>query len=102
MVSLGELVRTAESALRPLAPFDAARTISGVHVSELGDPGRYLEGGELLLTTGIPLHGQSAAAYVDRLAEHGIGAIGIGLGEGWDDAPVELVERCAVAGIPVF
>ena len=102
MVSLGELVRSAESSLRPLAPFDAARTISGVHVSELGDPGRYLEGGELLLTTGIPLHGQSAAAYVDRLAEHGIGAIGIGLGEGWDDAPAELVERCGAAGIPVF
>ncbi|MDF2507372.1 MAG: hypothetical protein K0Q52_1231, partial [Microbacterium sp.] len=102
MVSLGELVRTAGSSLRPLAPFDAARTITGVHVSELDDPGRYLEGGELLLTTGIPLHGRPVDSYVDRLGAQGIGAIGIGLGEGWDDAPATLVERCRAVGIPVF
>lgn len=102
MVSLGELVRTAGASLRPLGPFDAARSLSGVHVSELDDPGRYLEGGELLLTTGIPLHGRSAATYVDRLAAHGVGAIGIGLGEGWDDAPSDLVDCCGRAGIPLF
>lgn len=102
MVSLGELVRTAGTSLRPLAPFDAATTITGVHVSELDDPGRYLEGGELLLTTGIPLHGRPVDTYVDRLEAQGIGAIGIGLGEGWDDAPAVLVERCRRLGIPVF
>lgn len=102
MVSLGELVRTAGTSLRPLAPFDAARTITGVHVSELDDPGRYLEGGELLLTTGIPLHGRPVDMYVDRLEAQGIGAIGIGLGEGWDDAPAALVERCRTVGVPVF
>lgn len=102
MVSLGELVRMAGTSLRPLAPFDAARTITGVHVSELDDPGRYLEGGELLLTTGIPLHGKPADTYVDRLEAQGVGAIGIGLGEGWDDAPTALVERCHAVGIPVF
>ncbi|GGM43452.1 PucR family transcriptional regulator [Microbacterium saperdae] len=102
MVSLGELVSLAGSSLRPLAPFDAARGISGVHVSELEDPGRYLDGGELLLTTGIPLRAAAAGAYVDRLAAQGIGAIGIGLGEGWEQAPPALVERCRSAGIPVF
>ncbi|MFJ2550783.1 PucR family transcriptional regulator ligand-binding domain-containing protein [Microbacterium sp. NPDC087591] len=102
MVSLGELVSLAGSSLRPLAPFDAARTITGVHVSELEDPGRYLDGGELLLTTGIPLRAATADAYVDRLAAQGIGAIGIGLGEGWEHAPPALVERCRSAGIPVF
>lgn len=102
MVSLGDIVRTANAALRPLLPFDAARTITGVHVSELDDPGRYLDGGELLLTTGIPLRGRSIDAYVDRLAAQDVGAIGIGLGEGWDDPPPALVERCRTAGIPVF
>lgn len=102
MVSLGELVSLAGSSLRPLAPFDAARAITGVHVSELEDPGRYLEGGELLLTTGIPLHAATADGYVDRLATQGIGAIGIGLGEGWEHAPPALVERCRSAGIPLF
>jgi hypothetical protein len=102
MVSLGELVSLAGSSLRPLAPFDAARAITGVHVSELEDPGRYLDGGEILLTTGIPLRAATADAYVDRLAAQGIGAIGIGLGEGWEHAPPALVERCRSAGIPVF
>lgn len=102
MVSLGELVSLAGSSLRPLAPFDAARAITGVHVSELEDPGRYLDGGELLLTTGIPLRDAAADAYVDRLAAQGIGAIGIGLGEGWEQAPISLVDRCRAAGIPVF
>lgn len=102
MVSLGELVALAGSSLRPLAPFDAARSITGVHVSELDDPGRYLEGGELLLTTGIPLRATAADAYVDRLAAQDIGAIGIGLGEGWEHAPRAVVDRCRAAGIPVF
>ncbi len=102
MVSLGELSLASSAALRPLVPFDAARRITGVHVSELADPGRYLEGGELLLTTGIPLHAESAGRYVDRLAEHDIGAIGIGLGEGWEHAPSALVERCRATGIPIF
>lgn len=102
MVSLGELALASGASLRPLAPFDAARSITGVHVSELDDPGRYLDGGELLLTTGIPLHAHSADLYVDRLAEQGIGAIGIGLGEGWEHAPSALVERCRATGIPIF
>ncbi|KQR39095.1 PucR family transcriptional regulator [Microbacterium sp. Leaf159] len=102
MVSLGELALASGPSLRPLAPFDAARSITGVHVSELDDPGRYLDGGELLLTTGIPLHSHSAEAYVDRLADQGIGAIGIGLGEGWEHAPHALVERCRATGIPIF
>ncbi|MCI1017524.1 PucR family transcriptional regulator [Microbacterium sp. C5A9] len=102
MVSLGELALASGASLRPLAPFDAARSITGVHVSELDDPGRYLDGGELLLTTGIPLHADSADLYVDRLAEQGIGAIGIGLGEGWEHAPPALVERCRATGIPIF
>lgn len=102
MVSLGELALASGASLRPLAPFDAARAITGVHVSELDDPGRYLDGGELLLTTGIPLHAHSADLYVARLAEQGIGAIGIGLGEGWEHAPSALVERCRATGIPIF
>lgn len=103
MVSLGEIVRSAGASLRPLIPFDPAREISGVHVSELADPGRYLDGGELLLTTGIPLTGHAEdAGYVARIASHGAGALGIGLGEGWDDVPSGLAEHCRQAGIPLF
>ncbi|MDQ0644705.1 PucR family transcriptional regulator [Microbacterium murale] len=103
MTSLGDLVRTAGSSLHPLMPFDAAREISGVHVSELGDPGRYLDGGELLLTTGIPLTGRAEDAdYVARIADQGVGALGVGLGEGWDAAPPGLLEHCRNAAVPLF
>ena len=56
--------------------------LSGVHVSELEDPRAYLEGGELLLTTGIPLGGTADAVddYVRRLAAKGVAALGLGSG----------------------
>lgn len=101
-MSLGEIAAAAGSSLRPLLPFDAAATVTGVHVSELEDPGRYLEGGELLLTTGIPLHGHSAVDYVHRLAARDVGGIGIGLGEGWDSPPADLVTACRDVGVPLF
>ncbi|MGK3954336.1 PucR family transcriptional regulator ligand-binding domain-containing protein [Microbacterium sp. I2] len=103
MTTLGELVETAGPALVAVGPFDPARQITGVHVSELADPGRYLDGGELLLTTGIRLTGrEDDDAYVARLAEQRVGALGLGLGEGWDAVPPGFAERCANAGVPFF
>lgn len=103
MTSLADLLRVAGAALRPAARFDAGRTITGVHVSELAEPARYLDGGELLLTTGIPLTGgASDADYVERLAEGGVGALGLGLGEGWDAPPSGFVETCLAHDLPLL
>ena len=75
-----------------------------MHVSELPDPGRYLDGGELLLTTGIALTGRRRDAdYVGRLAAQGVGGrLGLGLGEGWDGPPPGFVHACATNGVPLF
>ncbi len=75
-----------------------------MHVSELEDPTTYLEGGELLLTTGIPLGGTQATieAYVERLAARGVAALGLGLGEGLDIVPPELVQACAAGKLELF
>ncbi|MCP2635180.1 PucR family transcriptional regulator [Microbacterium sp. HD4P20] len=103
MTTLGELTEAAGPALLAVGPFDPARQITGVHVSELADPGRYLDGGELLLTTGIRLTGRDDDdAYVARLAEQRLGALGLGLGEGWDAVPPGFAERCTNAGVPLF
>ena len=102
MISLTQLGEKMGNALRPINGFPAVRVeLTGVHISELDDPTPYLEGGELLLTTGIPLTGEREPVrdYVGRLASRGVVALGLGLGAGTDDVPAELEEACADAGL---
>ena len=105
MVSLTELSSTLGPHLasvpgRRLTP----RQLTGVHVSELEDPTPYLEGGELLLTTGMPLGGTAAATgeYVARLRDKGIPALGIGLGPWLEQVPEYLTSACSEAGIDLL
>jgi purine catabolism regulator len=78
--------------------------VSGVHVSELTDPTPYLQGGELLLTTGMGLtgHQAQARAYAARLSRHGVAGLGLGLGPIHDDVPAALVRACEAAGLLLF
>src|SRR5579872_2762642 len=57
------------------------RRIEWTHVSELEDPGPWLEGGEMLIVNGfgIPESGAGQARYVTRLAEHRVVALAVGL-----------------------
>ncbi len=102
MISLAQLHHQLGRDLRPAAGNTVARRkISGVHISELEDPTPYLEGGELLLTTGIPLVGPAARvpAYVQRLVDRGVAALGLGLGAGVDEVPPVLLDACKAAGL---
>ncbi|MBD8043923.1 PucR family transcriptional regulator [Arthrobacter sp. Sa2BUA2] len=102
MVSLPELSMTLGPSLVPVGLRRLpSRQLTGVHVSELEDPTPYLEGGELLLTTGMPLGGSplAAAGYVARLRAKGIHALGIGLGPWLEQVPAQLVQACDEAGI---
>ena len=78
--------------------------VSGVHVSELTDPTPYLQGGELLLTTGMGLTGHEAQArsYAARLARHGVAGLGLGLGPIHDAVPPSLLRACEAAGLVLF
>ena len=102
MVSLSELCAVLGAHLAPVngRPLPA-RELTGVHVSELADPTPYLDGGELLLTTGMPLGGSPAATrqYVARLRARGVQALGIGLGPWLDDVPEYLSDACDEAQI---
>ncbi|BBB00511.1 putative regulatory protein [Actinacidiphila reveromycinica] len=76
-----------------------------VHTSELEDPAPYLEGGELLLTTGLKLDTAdtgAVAAYVRRLAAAGVVGLGFGVGVGHDEVPRALVEAAQEAGLPLL
>jgi purine catabolism regulator len=81
-----------------------ANEVDWLHVSELADPTQFLEGGELLLTTGLGV-GELATtqrAYVRRLAKHGLAGLGFGLGFGFADVPAALVEEADRLDFPVL
>ena len=98
MVTLEQLCERLGGDLRPTVTGAIGRQqLTGVHISELADPTPYLEGGELLLTTGIPLRGGPVAirAYVHRLKHKGVAALALGLGAGTDRVDPQLVSACA-------
>ena len=75
--------------------------IRWVATSELADPTPYLQGGELVLTTGMHLPHAAAAVrgYVDRLAGAGAVALGLGVEVVHDRTPARLVNAAKAAGI---
>jgi DNA-binding PucR family transcriptional regulator len=81
-----------------------SREVSWLHVSELDDPTQWLEGGELLLTTGLGV-GELATrqrAYVRRLSEHGLAGLGFGVGFTFAEVPGALAEEADKLGFPVL
>jgi PucR family transcriptional regulator, purine catabolism regulatory protein len=75
-----------------------------VHVSELADPTPFLEGGELLLTTGLALvqEGTDVADYVRRLAEAGVVGLGLGTGLSHPQVPPDLVAAAEDHGLALL
>jgi PucR family transcriptional regulator, purine catabolism regulatory protein len=74
-----------------------------VHISELPDPTPWLSGGELLLTTGIQLDGETRQREFVRLLA-GRHLAGLGFGTGFDHAevPAAMVDEARTLGFPVF
>lgn len=75
-----------------------------IHVSELRDPTPWLEGGELLLTTGLGV-GDSPArqvAYVRRLAAAGLAGLGFGVGFDFECVPRAMAAAADRLGFPVL
>lgn len=80
----------------PVLAGDVSRPVGWVHGTELVDPTPFLEGGELLLTTGLRPLGDE---YVERLVRAGVVGLGFGTGLGHDVVPPALVEAAAGAGL---
>ncbi|MEV4149609.1 PucR family transcriptional regulator [Amycolatopsis sp. NPDC049691] len=78
------------------------RPIGWVHPTELTDPQAFLEGGELLLTTGLALDEESSPAYVRRLVDAGVAGLGFGVGLSHESVPRALVTTAAEVGLPVL
>lgn len=103
-----ELVEESGPGLTLLAgPEGADREFETVTVTDLPDPGRYLRGGELVLSGLMWLAGSrgSAAArcevFVGAVARHGCAALAAG--DTTDDPPApELVAACSRLGVPLL
>jgi purine catabolism regulator len=78
--------------------------ISWVHVSELSDPTPWLEGGELLITTGLGVGELTRPQrdYVHRLADHGLAGLAFGVGFGWAEPPDALVREAERLDFPIL
>lgn len=79
------------------------RPVRWVHITELTDPASFLKGGELVLTTGMPLPEEPAGVrrYVDELADIGAAALVIELVRRYHRPPDALVHACQVRGLPL-
>ncbi len=101
MVDVAQLLAQPELALeaRHLPKPDAE--VRWVATSELVDPAPFLEGGELLLTTGLATKGWRSQwhGYVGRLAEAGVVALALGVGLTHDRVPVGLRRACQAHGL---
>ena len=81
---------------------DLDRPVRWVAVSELEDPSPYLEGGELLLTTGLRLTAENAREYVERLVAVGVTGLGLGVGLTHAAIPEPLLAAAQEFGLPVL
>src|ERR1044072_2511653 len=96
--SLRTVVR--RTGLRPLAgTLDSV--VRWVAVSELEDPTPYLEGDELLLTTGMRLEGDFSQ-YVARLVARGVAGLALGVGLSHEEVPPALLAAATAAGLPLL
>lgn len=79
------------------------RPVGWVHITELTDPASFLKGGELVLTTGMPLPEDvpGVRRYVDELADVGAAALVIELVRRYHRAPDALVDACRLRGLPL-
>lgn len=105
-VTLAALHRSLPNDLLPYPPGREvpATAITAVHVSELPDPSQYLEGGELLLSTGLSAVPTAAwfGAYLGRLREAGIAALALGLGPRFAAVPPEFASAAESVDLPLF
>jgi len=104
MVAVQVLLDVAELGLVARHVPDPDLDVRWVATSELADPSPYLEGGEVLLTTGLETaHWRREwGPYVRRLAARGVTAIGLAVGLTYETTPEPLLDACRKHGVALF
>lgn len=80
------------------------REIHWAHAIELTDPAPYLSGGELVMTTGITVGGDTddQRGYVERLVAAGAAALAFDTGTNFTQVPPGIVAAADELGLPVL
>lgn len=97
---LSNLLQLAPLGLRTVIAGTGDPAVRWVTTSELTDPSPYLDGSELLLTTGLVE--QDWTRFVNRIAAAGVAGVGFGIGLSHDDVPTGLATAAHEAGLPVI
>jgi hypothetical protein len=101
---LRDLLHRPELRLTPLTSVDQAldRLVTRVFVTDLPDPGRYMSGGEVVLT-GLVWHRgpDSCETFVAALARAGVTALGAG-DAALGGVPPDLIDACERYAVPLF
>jgi len=101
--TLASLASLSGLGLRGLTTASPDVPVRWVAVSELPDPTPFLQGGELVLTTGMwAADPGDSEAYVARLVARGVAGLGFGVGFGHAEVPPALVEAAERHGLPLL
>jgi purine catabolism regulatory family protein/PucR-like helix-turn-helix protein/diguanylate cyclase with GGDEF domain len=100
---VNELIAVPGLDLEVVVGGDLERVIRWVHTTELADPTRYLQGGEVILTTGVWRDaGTTSTGFVAPLERSNVAALGYGLPQPDAVLPPDLIEACEAARLPLF
>lgn len=104
MVTVADLLAVEGLGLTLRHAADTGATLRWVAASDLVDPSPFLEGGEVLLTTGIETAAWTTEwePYAARLAGRDVVAVGLGLDLTHAATPEELVEACRRHRLTLF
>jgi hypothetical protein len=104
MPTLGQVLRSPGLELQVVVAGTGDPPVRWVATSELVDPTPFLEGGEIVLTTGLATGEwtEEWQSYVDRLAAARASALGLGLGLTHARVPARLRDAARAVDLPLF
>ncbi len=86
------------------AGVDHRGPIRWAHIADTPDPTPWLEGGEVLLTTGLGVKDdpELQRRLIASLERRGVVAVGFGVGVVLDEVPTAMTTACDELGLPLF
>jgi purine catabolism regulator len=104
MITVGAVFADPQLDLRVIHLSDPGADVRWVATSELPDPTPFLEGGEILLTTGLQTKGwrREWDSYVGRLVDAQVAALGVATALTHAKLPTGLIKACQAHRLNLF